>query len=596
MTTLTIDQLFTPSPSGVGPNVPPAGSWMSVALTEAASLGLPTTAFQPGGLERTLLSVEAVLMSQSDAVVSLMAQGGFLTFAASGTVTYQALNGSTVTVPVTPDPSIPSQNPTGAPGWLDVLGDSLYDEDRLLATYASGSLAIVNTSAISAGPYDPGSFHVANTNTHKTYANLASLTIPSSIIASSGGVVTGVATGASTTIATQSAHGLTTSDIVFITGLNGIAGVNGAFVAVTGVPDATHITVPLVSSGTWSSGGTIYKCTQALFQADFLGSVSNAGVGSVSTTVTQATGVACFNTTAWSGSDYESNAKYAARCRLKLAAVSPNGPSDAYVYFALTAQKLLAAQTPSVSLSNGAIVSAVASANPSTGIVTTTIASATPASSVLGQPVTPGVADLPIIGATNATPIVIQTSSPHGLSSGNFVTVAGVVGNTNANGTTTVTFVDTTHLSLDNTSGNGTYLGGGTLNGGDLGEVNALIQANVVPDGIVAAITQSALALPVAIAATVTVPAAFAANYRNALANAIAAYLLTLPIGGLSGVVPISGVEGMLFGIGIQTLNGTSYVQKVTGLTLNGVAADLAFPTAQYFAIAGTSSITVVGV
>lgn len=68
-----------------------------------------------------------------------------------------------------------------------------------------------------------------------------------------------------------------------------------------------------------------------------------------------------------------------------------------------------------------------------------------------------------VIGATNATPIVIQ-STGHGLTTGTRVTVAGVGGTTNANTTTTVTVVDADHFSLDGTTGNGAYTSGGTWN------------------------------------------------------------------------------------------------------------------------------------
>ena len=69
---------------------------------------------------------------------------------------------------------------------------------------------------------------------------------------------------------------------------------------------------------------------------------------------------------------------------------------------------------------------------------------------------------LSIIGATNAIPIVITTSAAHGYRSGNRVQIAGVVGNTAANGNWYITVVDSTHFSLDNSAGNGAYTVGGT--------------------------------------------------------------------------------------------------------------------------------------
>jgi PKD repeat protein len=67
-----------------------------------------------------------------------------------------------------------------------------------------------------------------------------------------------------------------------------------------------------------------------------------------------------------------------------------------------------------------------------------------------------------INGATNASPIVLSTTGPHGLQTGNTITVTGVGGNTAANGTFTVTVVDANHVSLDGTTGNANYTSGGS--------------------------------------------------------------------------------------------------------------------------------------
>ena len=82
-----------------------------------------------------------------------------------------------------------------------------------------------------------------------------------------------------------------------------------------------------------------------------------------------------------------------------------------------------------------------------------------------------------ITGATNASPIVIATSAPHGLATGMQVVIGGVGGNTAANnvppgllnGQTTapnpswvITVVDATHFSLNGSTGNAAYTSGGT--------------------------------------------------------------------------------------------------------------------------------------
>lgn len=74
-----------------------------------------------------------------------------------------------------------------------------------------------------------------------------------------------------------------------------------------------------------------------------------------------------------------------------------------------------------------------------------------------------------VTGATNATPIVITTSSAHALNSGDIVTISGVGGNTAANGTYKVTVVSSTTFQLKDQStgadiaGNGSYTSGGTV-------------------------------------------------------------------------------------------------------------------------------------
>lgn len=62
-----------------------------------------------------------------------------------------------------------------------------------------------------------------------------------------------------------------------------------------------------------------------------------------------------------------------------------------------------------------------------------------------------------IIGATNASPIRIQTATAHGKATGDVVTIAGVMGNTAANGTHVVTVIDADEMDLLNSWGNGAF-------------------------------------------------------------------------------------------------------------------------------------------
>lgn len=76
-------------------------------------------------------------------------------------------------------------------------------------------------------------------------------------------------------------------------------------------------------------------------------------------------------------------------------------------------------------------------------------------------------AALTVSGATNATPIVITTTTNHNLKTGDVVYIVSVAGNTNANNTAanpawTITKASATTFSLDGSSGNGNYTSGGT--------------------------------------------------------------------------------------------------------------------------------------
>lgn len=66
-----------------------------------------------------------------------------------------------------------------------------------------------------------------------------------------------------------------------------------------------------------------------------------------------------------------------------------------------------------------------------------------------------------ITGATNASPIVV-TITAHGYATGDQATIAGVLGNTAANGTWTITVLTANTFSLTGSTGNGAYTSGGT--------------------------------------------------------------------------------------------------------------------------------------
>ena len=68
-----------------------------------------------------------------------------------------------------------------------------------------------------------------------------------------------------------------------------------------------------------------------------------------------------------------------------------------------------------------------------------------------------------INGATNTAPIQITTTGAHGLSTGQYVTIVGVLGNIGANGTYPITVTGTNSFTLTGSAGTGTYTSGGNV-------------------------------------------------------------------------------------------------------------------------------------
>jgi hypothetical protein len=68
-----------------------------------------------------------------------------------------------------------------------------------------------------------------------------------------------------------------------------------------------------------------------------------------------------------------------------------------------------------------------------------------------------------VSNATNTTPITVTTSASHGLTTGDYVRVASVLGNAAANGHWLVTVTSGTTLELDGSVGSGAYTSGGTV-------------------------------------------------------------------------------------------------------------------------------------
>lgn len=326
-------------------NPPTAEDWNDTQLAIGARLGLPTTSWGQGSIERTLINMFSILLQQGDVANSIFALAGFLDFAATGFVTFVDTNGATVTLLVTPDPSIPSQNPTGALGWLDVLAKNVFDVLRILRTFAGGTLAIVNTSGVTYGPFTPGTYHVTQPNAAGApgYSNVHDLTIPPSASVA----VTGTSINGGAIQVTAVAHGASVGDAVYLDAVGGTIEADGPwFVAV--VVDADNLVLQgSTFANAWTSGGTLYLPTVATTTADVPGTASNATARNLVThPVTSLIGILIGNVDAWLASDTEGNVALANRCRAKLASITTSGPKGAIIYYALTAAQLGPTLTP----------------------------------------------------------------------------------------------------------------------------------------------------------------------------------------------------------------------------------------------------------
>jgi hypothetical protein len=330
--------------------------------------------------------------------------------------------------------------------------------------------------------------------------------------------------------------------------------------------------------------------TSAIFQADLAGSASSATPGQITGAVTALLGVSVTNAASFVGANPESNAGLVARCRAKLSSLSPNGPPDAYNFFARSAFSLLAAMTPSIAMSQP-VTRTLVQSNSQTGDVAVYLANASGA--------VVGLANTAVTGATNATPILLNiapTVASPPLNTGDWVYISGVQGNTAANGFFQITANSPTTFFLNGSAGNGAYTGGGILEGGDLGLVDFILHANVVPLGIFE-LTVAAGQTSVTVAVTVYVPASAVQAAPGIIQTAIAQYFAAAPIGGYVTGVPIPNtipVQGLLSSI-TQALFANKIVATDASGTLNGSTADLAIGPTNVAVLSGTPVVTVIG-
>jgi len=503
----------------------------ALELSIATQLGLPVTSWQPLDPSRTILQIEATLISNDSAAIAGIAQGGFISYAAimsAGTSIYNDGAGFLTT-------------------WMDLCGTNFFNVQRIEPSAAAGPIPVQNTTA-AAQTYTAGQLHFQHPTSGATYTNTAA------------GTVTG---GGSVSSPVQSTI---------------LAAADPAYVG------------PV---GTLNVGQTAIMLTPF------------PGV----TPVAQVTGLV--------GTPIETNAHYLVRCQAKLSALSPNGAPGAYVYVAeslpvfgstlypptdiadLAASPVLAISSAATALlaalgftPGSQFYTVPTAANPwgvtapvtrvsavlNTGSGVVEVYAADAAGGLLGC------AQLAITNVTWTGGVAtVTTVSGHGLGPGSWLIISGVAGATGVNNLIAGTVAwqaiaptsgSTISFALAGTPG--TYSSGGSVEGGDLGMVDAAIQAQVVPTGQ-AALVQAATNLPINITATVYIPTKAGITAANAIAAISAAlgggtvngvvvpgYLSTMNIGGVNaeslGIVPWSELLTV-----IATANpGTVSVQLTT--------------------------------
>jgi len=446
---------------------------LGLQLSIAQTLGLPTTAWQPFGMARTIEAINANVVSAYSDTIAFLAQGGYASYASL----MVDASGNPVTT------------------WMDLRGIDQYNVTRIPASFASGNVPLINASATSY-TWSPNSpLHLQNSATGATYTTTGS------------GTVTATST---TPVAIQ------------------------ADPAYQG-----HI-------GTSGSGVTLILLTP----------LPGVTVGALTSSLV--------------GSDAELNANYLSRCQAKLGSLSPNGPASAYQYVAESIPVF------NTTLPTGLLFVAPTAQNPYgvSAPITRVSAVLTIGSGqiqVYAADAAGALSGCVELGITNVTwalgVATVTTASPHNIRPGQWVIISGVVGATGVNNTIagvpawqTVT-ASGSSFTFALASTPGAYSSGGSVEGDDLGMVDAAIQAGVVPDGQIA-IVQNASNLLVNVAGTLylkTSAGISAANAQTAISGAIANYLGGVPIGGVNaesnGIVPLSAIQKAAFAANTGTVS-----------------------------------------
>jgi baseplate J-like protein len=252
-------------------------------LALATGYGLQTTAWQPLGMARTILSTIAQVVSSASQVVNAIAQGGFLTYSA--------------TMPANGSPYADSQGFLTT--WLDLVSTQVYNVSRIQATFALGDAPITNNNA-GAYSFAAGAFHMTNPSNGATYTNRLAFTLPGGGATNLAPMIADVA-GAASSVGTGTVLGLQTPQPGLVVNAIGTSGTvawvgenaetNAALVvrcqaklgalSPAGSPQAYYFVATTIPQGTPSSATPPYAVAQSVNRVGVMLNV-NAGVTYVS--------------------------------------------------------------------------------------------------------------------------------------------------------------------------------------------------------------------------------------------------------------------------------------------------------------------------
>jgi hypothetical protein len=299
--------------------------------------------------------------------------------------------------------------------------------------------------------------------------------------------ITSVWNAAPIAIGTSKPHGLANGDRVLISGVSGNTAANGIFTIT--VPGPAVFTLNgSAGNAAWTGGGTVTADLDATVQVVVITALATAAgvTADVVTPVLNKTGVLPLDAATIASLLAQStvdptqfSALVAAATRVAKAGAlfKALAPGSAAFTFAVANAATFGWLDPSalpltpVAASPYAAFEALLQA---LKLQRRQAARSPKLFDVLGQWLLPGglPADLPtaiggptltVAGATNASPIVITTTAPHGLVTGAQVAISLVQGNTAANGTFTITVTGPNSFTLDGSSGNGVWTAGGVV-------------------------------------------------------------------------------------------------------------------------------------